>query len=162
MADLHAHTTASDGDSTPSQLVVLARNAKLRAVAVTDHDTVAGVAEALATARSLGESAIDVVPGIELSVSYREREVHVLGLFIDPEHADLKQACLELTLARKQRFQGYLDALRKRNYTIPSHLVSRFEMTAASLGRRHMASLLVESRIVASRHAAFSRVLPEG
>ena len=88
VADLHAHTTASDGTYTPRQLVELAKKNGLSAVAVTDHDTTAGLHEAVQVGRELG---VEVVPGIELSTVFEGREVHVLGYFYDPENQELNQ-----------------------------------------------------------------------
>jgi predicted metal-dependent phosphoesterase TrpH len=157
LADLHAHTTTSDGDWTPSQLVAQARNAKLAAIAITDHDTTAGVAEALRTAAAM--TGIDVVPGVELSVSFRGREIHVLGLFVDPDDAALTEECRRMGVARRERFDAYLVQLAAAGWPIPVSLVERVRSTAASLGRRHVASLLIESGHASSQHAAFTKHL---
>ena len=159
LADLHAHTTASDGDSTPSQLVALALNANLAAIAITDHDTTAGVAEATVMAATLSSPNTVVVPGVELSVSFRNREIHVLGLFVDPTHSELNLACEAMCRVRKERFRGYLEAIAALGKTIPRHFIERIEATATSLGRRHIASLLVESGIASSHYAAFQNVM---
>lgn len=83
LIDLHVHSTASDGSFTPAEVTALAREAGLTAIALTDHDTVSGVGEALAAA---GDSPLEVVPGVELSCLYKEKEIHILGLYID--HTD--------------------------------------------------------------------------
>src|SRR5438045_1384626 len=77
-ADLHVHTTASDGEYTPSQVVLLARQAELAAVAVTDHDTLAAVEEARAFSLSLPKQDIEVVSGVEISSEFDGRELHLL------------------------------------------------------------------------------------
>src|SRR6476660_7365413 len=77
VADLHLHTTASDGDFTPSQVVAFARQARLDAIAITDHDTLAGVGEAQEAAGGLR-----VIPGVELTAEWDGNEVHVLGLLV--------------------------------------------------------------------------------
>src|SRR6187402_3477329 len=77
-ADLHAHTTASDGEYTPSQLVAQARLARLCAVAVTDHDTLAGIEEA----RAAAAGRLELVPGVEISTGFAGGEVHLLGYFV--------------------------------------------------------------------------------
>src|SRR5689334_10564513 len=79
--DLHAHTTASDGDHTPTQLVAKAAGIGLTALAITDHDTLGGIEEAVEAGRRLG---VEIVPGIELSVEYPGGQCHILGLLIDP------------------------------------------------------------------------------
>ena len=78
--DLHVHSNASDGTLTPSQVVALAEEKKLKAFALTDHDTTAGLEEALEAARN---SSVEVVPGIELSTTWVGRDVHIVGLDID-------------------------------------------------------------------------------
>src|SRR5688500_13853891 len=84
-ADLHVHTVASDGEYTPSQVVAQARLAKLCAVAVTDHDTLAGVEEA----RAAADGHVEFVPGVEISARFAGREVHLLGYFVRTDHDEL-------------------------------------------------------------------------
>ena len=86
--DLHVHTTASDGTFTPSEVVKEAINRKLSVIAITDHDTTKGVKEALETLKTFNEELI-VVPGVEISCQYDNREVHMLGLFINKEDETL-------------------------------------------------------------------------
>src|SRR5688572_21353728 len=81
MIDLHLHTAASDGDYRPRDVVARAWDAGLRTIAITDHDTVAGVAEAEKAAAGLG---VQVIVGIEITAVHHERDVHVLGYFVDP------------------------------------------------------------------------------
>ena len=157
LADLHAHTTASDGDFTPSQLVHHAKAAALAALAVTDHDTTAGVADALATA----PAGLAIVPGVELSCSFRGREIHVLGLFVDPTHSGLVAACQILCDRRLERFRGYLAAFAAKGRLIPVHLVDGVESTAASAGRRHVAKLLVAAGYAATAYGAFTGPMAE-
>ena len=78
--DLHVHSTASDGTLTPAELVAEAKKADLSAFALTDHDTVAGIAEAKKEANNYD---IELIPGVELSTEYKEKEVHMVGLFLD-------------------------------------------------------------------------------
>jgi 3',5'-nucleoside bisphosphate phosphatase len=151
VADLHAHTTASDGDLTPSQLVAFARRERLLAVAVTDHDTVAGIAEAERAADGL-----DVVPGVELSASFRSREVHLLGYFVDVTSSDLTTVLSRICDRRRERFRDYLA---KIGAAIPAHLIAGVEAVAASLGRRHVASLLLKAGAARTRADAFRRFL---
>ena len=85
--DLHTHSTASDGTLSPTELVEYAYSKGLSAIALTDHDTTAGIKEALSAAeRMRGEGKdIELIPGIELSSGYRGKEIHIVGLFIDPD-----------------------------------------------------------------------------
>ena len=85
--DLHVHTTASDGSVSPRDVVSMATMLGLKAIALTDHDTMAGLQEAGETAALMG---ISVVPGIEISSAYGGKEVHVLGYFLHPEAAPLQ------------------------------------------------------------------------
>ena len=80
--DLHVHSNASDGTLSPEQVVRLAHEAGLSAIALTDHDTTAGVAGAAEAGAELG---LEVVPGIEVSSSFRDHEIHILGLFVDTD-----------------------------------------------------------------------------
>ncbi len=152
-ADLHAHTTASDGDLTPSQLVAFARQGKVLALAVTDHDTTAGVKDAQDSARGTG---LEVVPGIEISASFRGREIHLLGLFLDPTNPSLNDTLTRVCVRRKERFRDYLAKL---GATIPAHLIAGVEAVSSSLGRRHLASLLLKSGAARTRFDAFHRFL---
>lgn len=154
-ADLHAHTTASDGEYTPSQLVALARQAKLTAVAVTDHDTLAGVPEAVAAARDQPGRAVEVVPGVELTTEFDGRELHLLGYFVRLDHAELNATLARLCDRRRDRFRDYLTKLA----VIPADRARLVEERTASLGRRHVASLLVACGFARDRHEAFYRHL---
>ena len=98
LIDLHVHSTASDGSFTPAEVTALAREAGLTAIALTDHDTVSGVGEALAAA---GDFPLEVVPGVELSCLYKEKEIHILGLYID--HTD-KAPFSVVVLGKFRRF----------------------------------------------------------
>src|SRR5262245_43336021 len=131
-ADLHTHTTASDGDLTPSQLVAFAKRAKVLALAVTDHDTTAGLAEAVTAAA--GE--LELVLGVELSASFRGREVHLIGYHFDPADVAMNATLSRICTRRRERFRDYLAKLDR---PIPEHLIAGVEAVSASPGRRHVA-----------------------
>lgn len=152
-ADLHTHTTASDGEYTASQVVALARQARLRAVAVTDHDTLAGVDEA----RAAAGDAVEVVPGVEISTSFAGREFHLLGYFVRTDHAELNAALAAVCDSRRERFRDLVARLRERGSAIPDDRVRLVEAGAASLGRRHVAGLLTACGVAATRTEAFHR-----
>jgi predicted metal-dependent phosphoesterase TrpH len=151
-ADLHAHTTASDGEFTPSGLVALARRAGLAAVAVTDHDTLAGHAEAAATGAGLG---VTVVPGVECTAEVGGREFHVLGLFVDPTHAEFVAQLADVGRRRRARFLGLIKALAGQGVTFTPGRAEAIADSVPSLGRRHVASLLVASGVAATWGEAF-------
>src|SRR5207247_1000092 len=87
--DLHAHTTASDGSLTPEELVRLAKSQGVSTLAVTDHDTIAGLSRAIAEGERVG---VEIIPGIEISCLYKQTELHILGYFINPGDPHLKPA----------------------------------------------------------------------
>ena len=105
--DLHVHTTASDGTFPPAEAVSHARDLGLAAIAITDHDTPAGLPEARAAGRALG---VEVVPGIEVSVDYLGRGVHVLGYFIDPAAPSLRHL-LNWVVAERRRRNAAVEEL---------------------------------------------------
>jgi predicted metal-dependent phosphoesterase TrpH len=156
-ADLHAHTTASDGEYTPSQLVALARQANLTAIAVTDHDTLAGIPEAADTARGLTHPGVEVVPGVEITADLDGREVHLLGYFVRTDHAELNATLGRLCLRRRERFRDYLGTLAADGIVIPDDRARLVEGASASLGRRHVAGLLLACGVARSRNEAFGR-----
>ncbi len=154
-ADLHVHTTASDGEFTPSQVVALARQANLAALAITDHDTLAAVAEARAVA---GEH-LEVIPGVEISAQFAGREVHLLGYFVRTDHTPLNAALGKMCKQRLERFRDFVAKLAERGCPIPTDRVTLTEESSPSLGRRHIAGLLVACKFAHHRTEAFHRFL---
>ncbi|MCD8374700.1 MAG: PHP domain-containing protein [Oscillospiraceae bacterium] len=156
--DLHVHTTASDGTLTPAAVTARARGLGLAAIAITDHDTVEGVAEAVRAGKELG---VEVVPGIELSCYYQGREVHVLGYFIDIASASLAETIRAVTENRKAR--NHIIAERMAADGLPvsiDELKRRFPHTV--IGRPHFAEVLVEHGLADSVSDAFVRYLNRG
>ncbi len=156
--DLHIHTTASDGTLTPRQAVELARSLGLAAVAITDHDTTSGLGEA---ARAGAELGVEVVPGLELSAGYRDKNVHILGYFIDPDAPALRAALDWFVRERKSRNERIVAALAADGFHI-----SMGELEAAwpatVLGRPHIAEALVRRGYAAGIDEAFDRFLNRG
>jgi 3',5'-nucleoside bisphosphate phosphatase len=151
-ADLHLHTTASDGDYTPSQVVGFARAARLDAIAVTDHDTLAGVAPVIAAASALPSgSSVRIIPGIELSVEWAGQEVHLLGYFAKGLPTVGLSQLDAMCERRRERFRHFIQLLHERGVVLNDGLVQGIEQNSASLGRRHIASLLLRAGIAASR-----------
>ncbi len=158
-ADLHVHTTASDGEYTPSQVAALAREAGLTAVAVTDHDTLAGVAEAREAATGSGGKPLDVVSGVEISTDLDGRELHLLGYFVRPDHADLAEALRRVCDRRRERFYDYVAKLAANGTVIPADRAELLAARTPSLGRRHVAGLLVACGYTGNVNGAFYRFL---
>ncbi len=161
-ADLHLHTTASDGSYTPSQVVAFARAAKLDAMAVTDHDTFAGVGDAVAAAAGSG---LRVIPGVEITAEWDGNEVHVLGFFPQglprDEGERLALAFVprltQLCHRRRERFHDFLRLLRDDGHSPDDAHVTAVESVTVSLGRRHVASLIVRCGLARSYGEAWGR-----
>jgi predicted metal-dependent phosphoesterase TrpH len=154
-ADLHVHTTASDGEFTPEQVVAFARRAGLAAVAITDHDTLAAVEEA----RAAAADHLELVAGVEITAAFAGREVHLLGYFVRTDHAPLNAALARLSERRRERFRDFLARLAARGFPIPEDRAKLVEVGAVSLGRRHVAGLLVACGHAHHRTEAFHRLL---
>lgn len=157
-ADLHAHTTASDGTLTPASLVAHAAERRLDVLAVTDHDSVAGVSEAISAAAGTG---ITVVPGVELSAVSNDRDVHVLGYFIDYESAELLAHLVDLRLARRHRAEQIVVALQDAGFDVSLEEVLALA-DGGSVGRSHVAQALVNGGHVATIPDAFGTLLGRG
>jgi len=154
-ADLHVHTTHSDGTYTPAQVVDLARRAGLAALAITDHDTLGGVSAARQAA--LG-STLEVVPGVEITTEHRQRELHLLGYFVALDHAGLTAALAEIRRQRVERFREMIERLRGRGVSLDGE-GQHVQGMPEALGRRHLAEMLVRARRVATVREAFARYL---
>ncbi|MNM78311.1 hypothetical protein D3C81_902040 [compost metagenome] len=161
--DLHTHTQASDGMNQPAENVRLAKEKGLTGLAITDHDTVAGIAEALLAGKELG---LDVVPGIEISSRVGEKDIHVLGYFVDPEDNRFKERLARLRLVREERNGLIIAKLQQLGLSITLEEVkaglSRPLRPDESLGRPHIADTLVRKGYVSDMRDAFDRYLAEG
>lgn len=156
--DLHTHSTASDGMVAPARLVALAVARGLRVLALTDHDTVAGIAEASAAAAAAG---LRFVPGVELSTHVEAGEVHMLGYYIDPADATLLAALAHFREAREGRAEAMVARLRAAG--APIRLERVLELAGGgSIGRPHVARALVEAGHATSIGDAFERWLVRG
>ncbi|GGF85206.1 PHP-like protein [Paenibacillus albidus] len=161
--DLHTHTQASDGMQPPAENVRLAREKGLAAVAITDHDTVAGIAEALEAGRTYG---ITVVPGVEISTRAGGKDIHVLGYYIDPDDPLLRSRLADLRNTRNQRNEAILAKLRALGIeiTLPRVIagLGRELKPDESVGRPHIADELVRLGAAKDMRDAFDRYLAEG
>jgi 3',5'-nucleoside bisphosphate phosphatase len=150
-ADLHLHTTFSDGSYTPAQLVDLARRSGLSAIAITDHDTVA----AIAPARQAAGALIEVIAGVEITTEFRGKELHLLGYFFDLDNMPLRAALDHLQEQRIGRFHEMIERLGGLGIHFKQEEIAR----APSLGRRHLAEMLVQAKKASSVREAFHRWL---
>jgi predicted metal-dependent phosphoesterase TrpH len=158
MIDLHAHTTASDGSLTPTELVALARETGLSALGVTDHDTVGGLAEATEAARGTG---LELVPGVELSVDYPHGQFHLLGYFVDFTRGPLLERLQYLQDYRFRRNEKMVELMQQHGLPITMEDIAR-EAGGKVIGRPHMALAMVRKGLVGSTQEAFDRYLADG
>ena len=154
-ADLHVHTNASDGMLTPEQVVDEAARLGLAGIGIADHDTVNGVLPAVNQGERVG---ITVVPAIEINTDYAEKEVHLLGYFIDPESDKLHAHLDRIRLARVERGAEMVRRLNKIGINISMDRVKEIAGTG-SLGRPHVARALVEAGYSSGMNAAFGKYL---
>jgi len=158
MIDLHVHTTASDGTCSPGEVVRLASKKGMSALAITDHDTMAGVAEALEEGRTLG---VEVVPGVEMSAQWERGILHILGYFVDRDHPELVKKLDYLKRGREERTPGILTKLRRLNLEISVDEVNK-EAGPGVPGRPHIARIMVRKHYVSDLQEAFDRYLRKG
>lgn len=156
--DLHLHTTASDGGYPPSELVAKCKKVGLEYIAITDHDTVSGVAEAIKVGETLG---ITVIPGIEFSTKENGVSVHILGYGIDITDESLLNMLDEQQRLRKSRMQEMVTKFAKLNIHINEADILR-EADGGSIGRPHVAKVLVKMGVVIDVAEAFQLYLGEG
>lgn len=157
--DLHVHSTASDGSFTPTEVVELAYKAGLSHFALTDHDTVDGVSEAVAASSSY--DTLDIIPGIELSCYYENREIHIVGLYVDYKNETFLKELQALKQARIDRnekmVQKFVDA------GIPLTMEELLHGNPNSvITRAHFARVLVEKGVCTSKTEAFDKYLGIG
>ncbi len=154
-ADLHVHSTASDGECTAEELMAAARRLKLQAVAITDHDSVGSTERALAAGKKAG---ITVIPGVEISCVYSGDEIHILGYYIDYQNEGLSDLLSLLRQSRYDRLEGMLAKARKLGFSLQPEDVE-FDGVP---GRAHLGRALVKKGYVRDMTEAFSRYLKLG
>ena len=155
-ADFHTHTTASDGLLAPGDMVRLAVSRGLKILAITDHDSTEGIAEALETAAEY--PGFTLVPGIEMSTDIPGDEIHVLGYFVDYQDPDFQATLTNLRNARRDRGRMMVDKLHAMGMDIPWHRVEELAGDG-SVGRPHVAQALIELGYVSSFQEAFDRYI---
>lgn len=156
--DLHTHSQASDGTDSPAQLVRNAAAAGLAAVALTDHDTLSGLDEAATAASASG---IEFIRGCELSTRTEHGEMHILGLWLPPEAEALERRLADVRHKRDQRNARILDRLADLGIRISMDELLH-EARGESVGRPHIAALLVKKNVVPDMQAAFRDYLGSG
>lgn len=155
--DLHTHSNCSDGLLAPAALVQLAATRQLTMLSLTDHDTMAGCAEAQA---ACGRHGIQFIPGVELTAGWREREIHIVGLAVDAASPALQQQIAALARQRRARIRAIGERLD--GHGLPGGELAAAALTAASPTRMHIARLLVTRGHCADTQAAFDKLLGRG
>lgn len=159
MIDLHCHSTASDGTLAPCDVVKLAKQCNLTALALTDHDTIAGVRDAATQAAELG---IDFLPGIEISAEFpKPGTLHMLGYGVDPTSTTLANLTKNLLEARGDRNPKIVEKLNELNVAVTME-EWKTEAKGGVLGRPQLAAILVRKGYVSSIKNAFDKYLGEG
>ncbi|MBI2855652.1 MAG: PHP domain-containing protein [Chloroflexi bacterium] len=153
--DLHLHTTASDGRLTPAKLVALVANRGLRVVAITDHDSTEGLAEALEAAGTFPN--LTIIPGIELSSDIPGKEVHILGYFIRYSDESFQQTLRQFRVDRLERARKMVDNLS--NMGLPVDWERVLELAGGAVGRPHIAQAMVEKGYVSLPQDAFAKYI---
>ncbi len=158
MIDLHCHSLFSDGTDDPETLARMADEAGLTAVALTDHDTLDGLPRFLATQATVRTR---LVPGMELSCRFMDMELHILGLFIDPWDATLRERIEDMRRRREERNHRMIERLRSLDIPITLKEVREFA-PSPTISRAHFARALVKRGAAGSRQDAFARYIGDG
>lgn len=158
LADLHTHSTYSDGKYTPRQLVKAAAAANIGFLAVTDHDSWNGVNEAMAAADEY-RGKLKVIPGVELGTQLQDNSIHILGYYIDMHYEPLQEKMNEMRFARERRLYKMLDKLHLLGYDIS---VEACDPKNRAVGRPHVAKALVAAGYFASVQDVFDNLLKRG
>ncbi len=157
-ADLHSHSTWSDGRDTPAQLAGKAVSAGLSVLALSDHDTLQGIA---GFEEACARAGLVAVPAVELSARHRGEDAHVLGLFVDPAHEGFRERLSGFRRERARRGEGMVARLSALGYPVDLEAILR-AVGSGSFGRPHVARALVEAKHVAGEDEAFTRFLERG
>lgn len=153
--DLHLHTTHSDGTLSPTELVDLCAQKGLKVIAISDHDSTEGVAEAQEAAARHG---IEIIPAIELSTDVPDNEIHMLGYFVDMEDAGFQELLRSFRAGREDRGREMVERLRKLGLEITWDEVERIA-DGAAVGRPHIAQAMIERGYVSEWQEAFERYI---
>lgn len=155
-ADLHSHTYYSDGYHTPEELIIKAKAAGLTHLAITDHDNVDAIEEALAISKEHG---IELVPGVEISAEHNGRETHILAYFFDHHNTELLTYLQNFRQERMRRAEKIVEKLNELEVPIKLEDVLKHSKGNGSVGRPHIAMALVEGGFVNNYYEAFSKFI---
>lgn len=156
--DLHTHSTASDGRLSPTALVDVAADCGVRLLALTDHDTLAGLDEA---SRQASQRGVRLVSGVEISVSWEKRTLHIVGLDVDPAHPGLHETLRRIQHTRQQRARAMAERLQTQGLEDAERRVAEL-CEGEQITRTHFARLLVDAGLSRNFQQAFKRYLAPG
>ncbi|MDP2208134.1 MAG: PHP domain-containing protein [Bacteroidota bacterium] len=157
-SDLHLHTSHSDGKFTTKQLLEKVNKIGLKCISIVDHDTINGIDEAISSGKKMD---IEVIPGVELSTTLGDMDVHIIGYFIDYKNEILLEHLIMFREERLKRAKRIIDKLHKLKIPLDFELVLARAQHAA-LGRPHIANAMVENGFVSSYQEAFNQYIRNG
>lgn len=157
--DLHCHSTASDGALSPTEVIMRAASQGVTTLALTDHDSLSGVAEASTAARAEG---VRLVTGAEISVTWEGRTVHIVGLHIDPHHPELQAGLARVRSGRQMRAERMSESLAAVGISGALEGAYAFAGQREMIGRTHFARFLVQSGRASNMASVFRKFLVPG
>lgn len=155
LADLHIHTNYSDGVFSPQEVIKMAITAKLKAIAITDHD----ITDGIIFAQMAAGKEIEIIPGVEISASYNSKDVHILGYYIDINNTEFLDALAMLRNSRLIRFNLMLEKLYSLGIKLDMPVTQH---TSTAMGRAHIAYAMLAAGIVQNKQEAFDRYIGLG
>ena len=158
LIDLHIHTSASDGTYSPQEIVDLAKKQGLKAIAITDHDTIEGNKDAIEAGMKKG---MEVIPGVEISVEWNKKPVHILGYYINWKNEKLSMELQKLIKFREERNPQIIKKLNLLGLSI-SYDDVKMRAGEGTIGRPHFAQVLIEKGYVKNEDEAFKKYLKRG
>ncbi|MBS3815855.1 MAG: PHP domain-containing protein [Hadesarchaea archaeon] len=158
-ADLHVHTTASNGKIRPEKAVKIAEQEGVAAIAIVDHDTTTGIEPAISATEYHD---VEVIPGVEISYEKEDKEAHIMGYFIDKENSSLKHRLTEFQQARRERMMEILEKLEDEGIDVPPQKVFHETGEADVVGRSHIARVMKKMDYVETIDEAFDKYLGYG
>lgn len=153
--DLHTHTNHSDGFYSPIELIQLAKEVKLDVISITDHDNLSAINDAASVGKEFG---IEVIPGLELSSDIGDREVHILGYFVDPDNKELERYLKFFREERLKRAIRIVNKLKSLGFSISIEDVLEQAKNSA-IGRPHIAQALLDKGLISNYYEAFNKYI---